>query len=178
MAGQQQGLPQRIEPFRLAEAGRTLQGRLPVQRLRRLADLLWSDQGQVEVELHFGVDQDGQRRVVGRLQADLRLICQRCLEAMNYPVDTRVGLAFVENDHDAAKVVGDYDAYAVGSDLLMLTDLIEDELLLCLPQVALHELAECPARDMPGPADEVSGTDTSSENPFAVLEKLKTQDSD
>ena len=58
---------------------------------------------------------------------------------------------------------------------LLLSALVEDELLLALPMVPTHELSECPAKayvkkELDGGRHEADGE---KKNPFAVLDKLK-----
>lgn len=176
MVKRQNLLPQRIEPFRLAEAGRSLRGRLSLQRMQRLAPLLASADGKVEVELKFEIDADGRPRVVGSLRTDLQLVCQRCMEPMRFPVDTGVALTFVTHESEAEHLQGSTEVYVIDSEPLALADLIEDELLLCLPQVALHPLQECPAREALETLGEAQETSEQKDNPFAVLAKLRTQE--
>ena len=66
-------LPEFIEPLRLAESGRSLAGRLPVRRFRRLAESLSG--GSVTSLLTELVDRkrlsEGQRKALKKLVDDL-----------------------------------------------------------------------------------------------------------
>ena len=62
-------LPERVDPLRLAELGRTFHGRLPLARLVRLGQSLCDQAGEVEVELAFGRDEQGRLTLSGRIDA-------------------------------------------------------------------------------------------------------------
>jgi uncharacterized protein len=53
---------------------------------------------------------------------------------------------------------------------LKLVELLEDELLLSLPQVPMHALGQCAAAQAGEPEEAAT---TVKENPFAVLAELK-----
>lgn len=136
-------LPQRVAPVRLAETGGTVRGVLPIGELERLADSLHDTEGEVEVELAFGVDEIGTRHVRGHLRTVLHLSCQRCLQRMEYPLDVHfvVGLAAPGRADDFPERYD--DVVEVEGETISVPDLVEDELILSLPIVPLHAAAEC-----------------------------------
>lgn len=168
-------LPERVNPFRLAESGRRLEGRIEISRLKRLLPSLVSDEGEVVVRLEFGRNAQGLATIRGRIEAALQLECQRCMQPMTYPVKDDVEIAVVETDAEAELVQEQYDPLVVDDEALMIVDLVEDELLLALPLAPGHpESQDCVGRklkefdpeDVGEPADE-------KDNPFAVLKTLK-----
>jgi uncharacterized protein len=68
----------------------------------------------------------------------------------------------------------DLDPCLVEDDLVQFSDLLEEELLLALPQVAMHEPGAChpPASGVTGEIPAESSRQER-ENPFAVLSELK-----
>jgi len=170
-------LPHQIDPFRLAEAGARLKGHVPLRQFTRLRDLLADDTGEIEVSLDFDVDELGVPSVQGQLRAILALTCQRCLEPYEFKVDAQVALAWVRTALEADKLPLRYEAYVVEETPLPLNDVIEDELLLALPQIPMHELADCPASKLLRQG-ESKATDEPEpkENPFAVLAKWKHEE--
>jgi len=179
MSKRQERLPIQVDPFRLAEAGRLMDGDILLSQFKRLQPLLVSDQGRVQVELAFGVDPMGVPNLTGRIRVDLQLICQRCLQPMNWQIDNEVALAFVRHEAEEAAVPGPYEPYLVESVPVYLTDIIEDEVLLALPQIPRHPLAVCPARNMiqeerPDKVESTAVAEHQAKNPFDVLVKLKT----
>jgi uncharacterized protein len=160
----------------MAEAGRLLEGGYPLEEMGRLHDSLLERSGTVAVSLEFGIDAEGIRYMKGRLQTTLTLQCQRCLQAMQQPVDTEFALGLVRSIEAAERLPSHYEPLLVESDALFLRDVIEDELLLSLPLVAMHD--ECidvnaQAAEAAQRNDNEHGED-SRENPFAALAALKS----
>ncbi len=166
-----------VDPFRMAEARRILEGDVPLRQLKRLGALLEDDTGVARVQLEFGTDEMGVRFLKGHIHAELSILCQRCLEPMPWHVDLDLALGLLHPGEDEAKA-GVYEPLLVDEVPMHLIDLLEDELLLALPQIPRHELAACPAREYVEPAGQVRAETTASkDNPFAVLAKMKTETS-
>ena len=166
-------LPHQIDPFRLAEAGAQLSGNLPLRQFSRLRELLAEDGGEIAVQLDFEVDELGVPVVLGKVSATLSLMCQRCLGAYTFPVDAKIALAWVKTAQEADKLPLRYEPYVVEQTPLLLNDVIEDELLLALPQIPMHEAADCPASKLLKQHKKVTEEPEQKANPFAVLSKLK-----
>ena len=187
-------LPELIEPLRLAENRRLLQGRLGLATLKRIAHSLAEDslskpeETEVSVDLQFGIDDAGQANIRGWIEAELQLICQRCMQTMTYPVKSRVSLAIVQSDAQAEQLPGHYEPLLLPDEeddqkLVSLSALVEDELILALPVIAMHKVEDCPAGDQFQPQTTSAKQDendkaaqqavTQKPNPFAVLEQLK-----
>ncbi|MCU7936328.1 MAG: DUF177 domain-containing protein [Candidatus Thiodiazotropha sp. (ex Dulcina madagascariensis)] len=170
--------PDRLDPWRFADLGKEFGGELSLDVFPRLSACLLRPAGRVSFELIFGHDRDrdGQRRAVlnGWIRADLPLQCQRCLEEVVYPVDARLSVAFVRGPEEAEQLEESLDPCLVDGDQVVFRDLIEDELLLALPQVAMHDSGVCSASLEPA-ADEATIEDSEQrrDNPFAVLTELK-----
>jgi uncharacterized protein len=169
-----QRIPDHLDPWRFADQGKEVEGRIPLQSLPRLAGCLLDVSGEAGFSLRF--ERDAQRRAIlnGVIRADLVLECQRCLEAIKLPVSTETAIAFVEGQDQAAQLPENLDPCVVEDGQVRFRDLIEDELLLALPQVAMHELAVCPAASLEL-ADEkpTEQGEQPGKNPFAVLAELK-----
>jgi uncharacterized protein len=165
-------LPEHADPWRLADAGKRFVGRLDLDQLPRLSEELPEARTAVEYELVFGRDEQNRAAVNGRVKATLFLQCQRCLGILEYPVDRKISLALVEGLDEARGLPDGYEPLLLEEPHISLVDLIEDELLLALPQVPKHSAEAC----TPG----VEQAETAPEhqqavrdNPFAVLDKLK-----
>ena len=170
-------LPVHIDSFRMAEASRLFDGEYSISELDRMHDLLLDRSGKVAVSLEFGIDSEGIRYMKGRLQTEVTLECQRCLQAMKAPIDASFALGLVRTIDKAEQLPSHYEPLLVESDELFLRDVIEDELLLALPIVAFHE-EECidvnqQAADAAQHNDDDSG-ESSKANPFAALAALKS----
>ncbi len=67
--------------------------------------------------------------------ADMRLVCQRCLQAMDWPVESRSRVALVPDLAAADRLPDGLESIIVENDRVSVRDLVEEELLLALPVV-------------------------------------------
>lgn len=176
-------LPVQIDPIRLAKAGQVLHGPLGISNFSRLKPDLASAKGNVEVHLNFDVNDAGVSYVKGTVTGELQLCCQRCLKALNWPLKVDIMLAFVENEVQMERLAGEFEAYLLPETAVKLSDIIEDEILLVLPQVLMHEAVTCRAastllQENTGNTREGQESLTRQKNPFEVLAGLKTNSKD
>ena len=163
-------LPERLDLYAMAEAGRELQGRIDLASLERLLPLLNSPEGTLQVTLELGKSHDGTRYVSGTIKGVLELQCQRCLEPMNYPLDVNFRLGLVHSQEEMGKLPDRFEPLLVSQEPTCIADLVSDEVMLTLPIVALHtDMMQCQEL-----ATDYNTLDTEQrENPFAVLAQLK-----
>jgi uncharacterized protein len=166
-------LPQYIDPVHLADKRGELHGEIPIKGLGRLAGLLADDDGVVAVDLIFGRDRH-LPMIEGRLQTLLKLKCQNCLNAVEFAVNHAVKLGMVTSIEQANRLPEDFEPLMVGEGKAPLTDIIEDELLLILPDYPKHEY-DCLSFNSENKDVLLVGADRKdlTENPFSILTKLK-----
>ncbi|MEW8552749.1 MAG: YceD family protein [Candidatus Thiodiazotropha sp.] len=166
--------PDRLDPWRFADLGKEIDGELPLDTFSRLSACLLGPAGDVSFKLVFGRDREQRATLGGWLKAVLPLQCQRCLEEVDLPVDIRLSMVFVQGLDEAEMLPEEVDPWLVEEDQVVFRELIEDELLLALPQVAMHEPGACHT-----PAAETSeerpkeSSKQERENPFAALAEYK-----
>lgn len=162
-------LPDCLDLYAMAEAGRELRGRVKLASLSRVLPLLASDAGELDVVLELGRDEDGIHTLCGSLNGRLVMQCQRCLEPMDYPLATSFRLGLVFSQEAAGELPERYEPLLVTREPTVLAEVISEEVLLALPIVPMHdELTECHAL-----ANEYAPAAAERENPFAVLAQLK-----
>jgi len=173
---QDQHLPAQIAPFKLARQGQTLHGVVSVDGLERLTTLLSDSHGHIEVSLQFGKDLQGINFVRGHLSANVNMICQRCMKPMPVQVEADVSLGIVSSDERAAQLPEEFEALIVEEEPIALARIVEDELILALPIVALHENQGCEPvlEKLQAEADRIELAEQKA-NPFAALSDLKQQ---
>lgn len=147
-----------------------LRGTLELDAMPRLGAYLTEAQGKVQVEMDFGVDEEGIRFVHGRLATEVGIACQRCLESFRLPLKSEFQLGVATDEGSAERLPDHYEPLLVGSEPVQLKDVVEDELILSLPLVPKHPDDQCPGQKKG--RDEESAVER--ENPFAVLASLKT----
>lgn len=170
-----------IDPLALASKGRSIEGKIALAELRRVLPLLRSDAGEVEFSLSFNMDEAGIPRIQGRVQATLMLQCQRCMEEMEFSVSSKVRLGIVASRAAAEHLPENYEPLVCDEETTIVS-ILEDELILALPIVAMHKIEDCPMGDAyPAQKDretEIDDVDVGRKNPFAALAQLKSAESE
>lgn len=134
--------PDTVDPVEFAEKGRVLEGVLPLAGFERLRDLLIDAAGEVRFVLRFAKE-GSVIGVRGHLETDLALQCQRCLGALRYRIDSEIAIGFVGSVEQAHLLPESFEPVIVGTGQAVRVDeLVEDEILLSVPNVPRHELCE------------------------------------
>jgi uncharacterized protein len=127
----------------------------------------------VSVELRFFRDEMGLRVINGTVSALVLLECQRCLEPVEVKLNSEVNLSLVFTDEQAKALSKSYDALMVSpSEDLSLLELVDEELLLCLPDYAYHEADDC-LISYKKQDDDFQAAESKKKNAFSVLSDLK-----
>ena len=162
-------LPDRLDLYAMAEAGRVLRGRVKLASMPRVLPLLLSDDGELDVVLELGKDEDGTHTLCGSVTGRLVMQCQRCLESMEYPLATRFRLGLVFSQEAAGDLPDQYEPLLLTREPTHIAEVVSEEVLLALPIVPMHdEQSECRAL-----ANDYAPVAEERENPFAVLAQLK-----
>lgn len=171
--------PHRLDVRRFAEEGAELEANDGLQSFRRLAQETQRPGDAAPVHWHARGELLNPRHVHPEvwvhLVADttLPLVCQRCLNPVDVPLNVDRSFRFVPDEETAAAEDDDSE-----EDLLALSrsfdlvELVEDELLMELPVAPRHEV--CPeAVKMSSSDSDFEAAGAQKEHPFAVLSRLK-----
>jgi uncharacterized protein len=161
-----------INSIEFARNGESLNGSVAVANLSRLQDLLSSSSGMLEYALTGKRGENDKLFLVCTVKGMLQLRCQRCLEALAYPIDLNSELELVKDEEVLPAVVNEdelTDAIKVDPNLDVLA-LVEDEVLLGLPMAPAHASGDCKAGGIFGQAE------TDKPNAFSALAALKSKD--
>lgn len=133
-------LPLLVRYKALAHNKACIRGNLAVERLPRLLQLCLSSHSSIEVALGFewSFAYDCVLLTM-KIEASLGLECQRCLAQMQWKTQLRNQLCIVDSNTHANQLPHNTDCYVCASDKMPIADLIEDELLLVMPQQPMHE---------------------------------------
>ncbi|TXK97304.1 metal-binding protein [Methylococcaceae bacterium CS5] len=164
-------LPEFIDPVVFTERQSRLQGRLGLQRLERLSDILFNEEGELKIDLQFY--KQGKVPVIeGRIEGEITLTCQSCMEALSWSVDKAVSIGMVQTIEQADRLAGDLEPMMVSEQKMSLPGFIEDEVIISLPDFPKHA-HECLQYESPIKPAEPRKIKQESDNPFAVLATLK-----
>ena len=139
--------------------------------MQRLVDIVNNDNGNVNYELTFSINEKRNITVIGNLKSELTVTCQRCLNNMKIPINSKVSIGIINEEDELEDLDEDLDPFQAVKGKISLLKLIEDEILLGLPLSPLHEEVDCPA------TKSLQEYTASKENPFAVLKTLKQKKS-
>ncbi len=155
----------------MVSAQREFEGRIPLASMTRLRDGLFDTDGDVHYVLAFGTDQMKVPYAELRIDAALPLECQRSLQRFVFPVQTTQRLGLIRDEADEAALPAEYEALLVEADgMLRPKELVEDELILALPVVAVAPDVDAVEREF-APTEE----EQAQANPFAALAGLKKE---
>ncbi len=155
----------------MVAARREFEGRISLASMTRLRDGLVDDEGEVHFVLAFGTDQLKVPYAELTIDGALPLECQRSLKRFMFPVQTTQRLGLIRDEADEAALPPDYEALLVGADgMLRPLELVEDELILSLPVVALAPDVEAVEREF-APSE----VEQAQANPFAALAGWKKE---
>ncbi|MDP2810474.1 MAG: YceD family protein [Rhodocyclaceae bacterium] len=156
-----------IDSLEFAREGGRLEGDAPVGVFPRLTDVLVDDKGSTQSSLHWelaGEQGGGRYYLTLRLQGNLNLRCQRCLETVVWPVDLKSRLLLVPPGEEWPddELMDDRSDAIEATKALALLPLVEEEVLLALPIAPRHKDCRPP-----------TALDEHEPSPFAVLAKLR-----
>ena len=175
-APSKQVLPRSLNPRKFAYQNASLVGLVPNQELVRLGAAVAGLAGPIEASIDFRIDDSGKAIATGSIKASVTQICQRCLEEVSQILTVDLCLALVRSDEESRQLDKVFDPWLVDTEdgSTSFYTLVEDELLLALPMVALHEdlcidESLLQSRDRTREKQGQEGAD----NPFKILAQLK-----
>jgi len=153
------------------------EGEIPLSELERLGELLHlealdSDERKVTVSFEFVRNEFDIPMLEGHLQTSLELECQRCLKPLQTPMELDFRLLIDASDEIVRQ--SSLDTLYSDDGYIDITEVVEDELILAVPLVAMHEDTAC--NEEWRQLTEQQSEAVVKENPFAVLQQLKTTD--
>jgi uncharacterized protein len=125
-----------------ARAGSTITRRFSAAELPRLREAGGQDGSWIEAEFQFS-EFDGKPAVSGELHGAVVLTCQRCMRPAEIEIDDTFEVILV--DEERADEPGGYEPVVVKASRLDLAWLAEEQALLALPLVPVHESEDCGA---------------------------------
>ncbi len=166
-------LPVFIDPVSFADKGKKLVGKIKINELSRLSDVLLDTSGEIEIDFSF--DREGRVPFIdGKIRASLIAECQSCLKPVVLSINKHFKLGMVYSEEQADRLGSSYDPLFLQDEKISLNELIEDELLLALPDFPKHPEV-CVEREVfeVETSEAVNEEQIDSNNPFSVLAKLK-----
>jgi len=166
-------LPDVVNFVRQVELNRIIEGVYPISKFARLGEVLLANEGYVTVKLEF-TRSVGISSLRGQVSAKLLVECQRCLDPVETEVSGSFKFALVNSEEDFELLPEEFEPYLIEGEEQSVIELVEDELLLSLPMVTIHEDA---CSDFMSKQNEEARAaieaEKEAEHPFAALKALK-----
>ena len=143
-----QNIPPLISARKAAIAGITYSGVVRGKDIGRVAAAVLEIEGPLSVSLRFDINEGRKRTVEAKIEGRVSMQCQRCLKPVSVLVETCSTLTVVAHDEEAASVLRTTEPLLLDGDDLVVYSLIEDEVLLALPIVALHSIDPVQAKEV------------------------------
>lgn len=171
-------IPITIEPAKAATKRMTYNGIVVKNEFVRLSEVAKVLGEYVDVTIECGVDQQDLVVIKGSVKTDLELTCQRCGKGLPHHAETEftytpVRNAAEESEEPIPEAYDEIELDEYGS--INLVQLVEDELMLALPIVAMHDPKDCDITEKDMTFGELApeATEEKKSNPFDVLKQLK-----
>lgn len=150
-----------IDGLQFARGAQAVRGVLGMEQLPRVAELQGATEG-LAFGVRGGMRDDGKPCLWISVSGELRLVCQRCLGQLIFPLSIEAELVLTQNAREIEEAQDDVDR-VLASRAMSVAQLVEDEVLLSLPMVPRHD--RCVAALSEGREAKAS--------PFGVLTELR-----
>ncbi|EMB50960.1 23S rRNA accumulation protein YceD [Vibrio mimicus] len=168
-------IPRTVDPAKAAQKRLDFDGIIQVNLFKRLEESVAGVKRDAEVSLSFEIDEQQLVVISGKANIGVDLECQRCNEVFAHECEvefTYTPYLGRKSEEDAPDEYDLVDLNEFGE--VDLVQLVEDEFILNLPQVAMHDEADCSVD-----SDNLVFGELPEEileekpNPFDVLKSLK-----
>jgi uncharacterized protein len=160
-----------LDVDRLAGGEAEIDFDVPLAELSRLKARIPGIGGSVRGAVRFGRQSKFAVAELA-LAGKATLQCQRCMQPMELPIESTTHVALIFAEADAAEVPEELEPVLARSGSISTGELVEEELLLALPIVPLHEeLREC-AVPAAAPLVSAETAEHVTQRPFAGLGEL------
>jgi uncharacterized protein len=158
-----------LDVDRLSDGGADVDFAVPLAELQGLRSPHGGVTGEARGRARFCREQ-GIAVVELTLTGVATLTCQRCMQPMEYPFESRTRVALVASEAQSGELPADLEPVLAAGGRISLSELITQELLLLLPIVPRHA-GDGPCAGTPaGALPQRAGSET--QRPFAHLAEL------
>lgn len=134
-------LPQSVTVKKLVDSGASLSGSVSPDRLPRLAEAVVNVSSAFVVQMDFGKREDYKSKIDVQINGAVDMQCQRCLQPVSAPIYVSTTLIVVAHDEEAKSRIRDCEPIVLEEGMLDIDAMIEEEALLALPLIAMHDIA-------------------------------------
>ncbi|PWI35005.1 23S rRNA accumulation protein YceD [Vibrio albus] len=168
-------IPRSVDPAKAAQKRLDYAGIIQASLLKRLAQSVAGVKRDAEVTLSFGMDEQRLVVISGKANVEVDLECQRCNEVFAHTCEVQFTYTPYYSEKSEEDAPEEYDLVDLNEyGEVDLIQLVEDEFILNLPQVAMHDEADCSVDSSNLVFGELPEEVVEEKpNPFDVLKNLK-----
>ncbi len=171
---QKVNLPICVDPVKSAQKSLKLDCKIAKNLMKRLATSTNSILADINTQFSFKIDQQKLRIFHGSSRVAVEITCQRCNEPMIYQCETKFTYCPVHNIEQENNLPDVYEPIFYDKNgEVNLHDIVEDELILSLPQIAKHAIEDCRQSSYELTFGDLEDEEQQRLNPFNALAKLK-----
>ncbi|MGJ8664355.1 MAG: YceD family protein, partial [Marinicella sp.] len=165
-------LPESIDLNSAVRKEWQLKGEVLLSELDRMpTELIHSTDVMISYEILFRHSKKGLGEAIIRIESMLELICQRSLDPFEFKLQTNNIIGFISKIEDEVELDADVSPSWVEGLQVDPKALLEDEILLIIPDIPVKPGAELDSQYLADHED--MPVDEEIKNPFAVLKNLK-----
>ena len=165
--------------YQIPDEGMQQSSEVPAASLPRLVEVFGPQKSSVVFDL-FVNQRGGNVEVTGNVRTMLQVPCNRCLEPATFEMDEEIAVTLApesrlkETDEETSLSSGDLDVSFFDGEQINLLTLIEDEILLLVPESVCDEDDEGRCMQCGKLTEELFQTDESADDnhPFAKMKNL------
>jgi uncharacterized protein len=168
-------IPRTVDPAKAAQKRLDYDGIIQFSLFKRLEESVVSVKRDADVSLSFEIDKQRLVVISGKANIDVDLECQRCNEVFAHSCEINFTYTPDKGEDSEEGIPEEYDLVDLNEyGELDLIQLVEDEFIINLPQIPMHDEADCSVNSdnlVFGELPEELLEDKP--NPFDVLKSLK-----
>ncbi|MCJ2375456.1 23S rRNA accumulation protein YceD [Vibrio sp. ZSDZ34] len=168
-------IPRTVDPGKAAQKRTDYDGIIQVSLFKRLNESVEGVKRDANVTLSFGLDEQRLIVISGKANIEVDLECQRCNEVFAHECEVQFTYTPFFSEKSEEEAPEEYDLVDLNEyGEVDLIQLVEDEFILNMPQIAMHDEADCSVNSnnlVFGDIPEETVEDKP--NPFDVLKSLK-----
>jgi uncharacterized protein len=166
-------LPKKLDPTKCAQKQSSYDGIYLAHEMKRYSSAVVAVEDEISVNVEFLKDAQSLTYFNGKVHSQVQLICQRCNKILDHSVNAEFCFTPVQGSEQIDLLPDAYEPVEVDDHgEVDLFQLVEDELILSLPIVALHSREDCAVKEEDMQFGKIE-PEPLRKNPFAVLKELK-----
>jgi uncharacterized protein len=168
-------IPRTVDPGKAAQKRLDYDGIIQVSLFKRLNESVEGVKRDANVTLSFGLDEQRLIVISGKANIEVDLECQRCNEIFAHECEVQFTYTPYFSEKSEEDAPEEYDLVDLNEyGEVDLIQLVEDEFILNMPQVAMHDEADCSVNSNNLVFGEIPEEIVEDKpNPFDVLKSLK-----